>query len=87
MRKKSFRKHLRKLTTDEERQEAKEERARQTARKQQLIADYVASRKKAKKFGNTENLIKLISEGALLSMRTAIGTWHHVLCLLVCITC
>ncbi|KAL3152371.1 hypothetical protein ABBQ32_001429 [Trebouxia sp. C0010 RCD-2024] len=62
MRKKSFRKHLRKLTTDEERQEAKEERARQTARKQQLIADYVASRKKAKKFGNTENLIKLISE-------------------------
>lgn len=87
MRKKSFRKHLRKLTTDQERQEAKAERARQTARKQQLIADYVAIRKKAKKVGSTENLINTISEGKLLSLRAAIGTLHQVLHLLACITC
>ena len=64
MRKKSFRKHLRKLTTDAERQEAKAERVKQTARKQQLIADYMASQKKARKVGNSEILVKKMAEGA-----------------------
>ena len=64
MRKKSFRKHLRKLATPEEREKAKAERAKQTAHKQQLIADFVAKQKQQKrKFGNAENVIKLISEG------------------------
>lgn len=74
MRKKSFRKHLKRLATDEERQQAKAERAEQTAKKQQLIADFVAKQKKAKKAGNAENVIKKLSEGALLILASVVGT-------------
>ena len=73
MRKKSFRKHLRKLATDEERQQAKVERAKQTAKKQQLIADFVASQKKTKKVGNAANVIQKIPEGTHLILTNAVG--------------
>lgn len=73
MRKKSFRKHLKKLVTDEERQQAKAERAEQTAKKQQLIADFVANQKKTKKAGNAENAIKKIQEGTQLMLASAVG--------------
>ena len=63
MRKKSFRKHLRRLKTDAEREAARVERAKQTARKQQLIADFIAGQKKKKKIGNAGNVIKMIPEG------------------------
>lgn len=77
MRKKSFRKHLRKLATDEERQRAKAERAKQTAKKQQLIAEFVANQKKARKAGNTKHVIQKFSEGEQLIFATAIGTSHR----------
>lgn len=75
MRKKSFRKHLKKLATDEERQQAKAERAEQTAKKQQLIADFVANQKKAKKVGsgNGDNVIKKLSEGTQLILANVDG--------------
>lgn len=72
MRKKSFRKHLKKLATDEERQQAKAERAEQTAKKQQLIADFVANQKKTKKAGNEENAIKKTQEGTELMLANAV---------------
>ncbi|DBA76510.1 TPA: hypothetical protein ACH3X2_008568 [Trebouxia sp. C0005] len=62
MRKKSFRKYLRSLKTEEEKEAAKAERAKQTAKKHQLISDFVASRKKKKKAGNAGNAIKKITE-------------------------
>ncbi len=64
MRKKSFRKYLRNLKTEEEKEAAKAERAKQTAKKHQLISDFVASRKK-KKAGNAGNAIKKLTEGTL----------------------
>lgn len=67
MRKKSFRKHLRKLNTQEEKEAAKAERAKQTAQKSQLISDLIASHKKQKRAGNTENVIKQIAEGTPFS--------------------
>ena len=73
MRKKSFRKHLKKLATDEERQQAKAERAEQTAKKQQLIADFVAHQKKTKKAGNKEKAIKKIQEGTQHTLANAVG--------------
>ena len=73
MRKKSFRKHLKKLATDEERQQAKAERAEQTAKKQQLIADFVANQKKAKKVGNGDNVIQKLSEGTQLILANVDG--------------
>ena len=39
--------------------------------KQQLIADFVAKQKKA---GNAENVIKKLSEGALLILASVVGT-------------
>ena len=63
MRKKSFRKHLRKLKTQEEKEAAKADRAKQTAQKSQLIKDLIASHKKRKRASNTENVIKQIAEG------------------------
>ena len=63
MRKKSFRKHLRKLNTQEEKEAAKAERAKQTAQKSQLIADLIASHKKKKRASNTENVVKQMAEG------------------------
>ena len=79
MRKKSFRKHLRKLATPEEREQAKTERAKQTAHKQQLIADFVAKQKQQKrKFGNAENVIKQISE----SKHVASALQYSLPCLL-----
>jgi len=65
MRKKSFRKYLRNLKTEEEKEAAKAERAKQTAKKHQLISDFVASRKKKKKVGNAGNAIKKFTEGTL----------------------
>ena len=76
MRKKSFRKHLKRLATDEERQQAKAERAEQTAKKQQLIADFVANQKKAKKVDNGENVIKKLSEGTLHLLANAAGAFY-----------
>ena len=80
MRKKSFRKHLKRLATDEERQQAKAERVEQTAKKQQLIADFVANQKKAKKVGNGENVIKKLSEGTLHFLASAAGASYSVPC-------
>lgn len=80
MRKKSFRKHLKKLATDEERQQAKAERAEQTAKKQQLIANFLANQKKTKKAGNGDNVIKKTSEGMQLMLTCAVG-WVWVLLL------
>ena len=65
MRKKSFRKYLKNLKTEEEKEAAKAERAKQTAKKHQLISDFVASRKKKKKAGNARNAIKKCTEGTL----------------------
>ncbi len=65
MRKKSFRKYLRNLKTEEEKEAARTERAKQTAKKHQLISDFVASRKKKKKAGNAGNAIKKLTEGTL----------------------
>ena len=63
MRKKSFRKYLKKLNTDEEREQAKAERAQLIAKKSQLIKDFIANQKKEKKVGNASNVIKQISTG------------------------
>ncbi|DBA81625.1 TPA: hypothetical protein ACH3X1_007381 [Trebouxia sp. C0004] len=62
MRKKSFRKYMKKLKTEDEKEAAKADRAKQTAKKHQLISDFVASRKMKKKPRNARNAIKKFAE-------------------------
>ena len=65
MRKKTFRKYLRNLKTEEEKEAAKAKRAEQTAHKHQLISDFLSSQKKKRKAGNAPNVIKQVAEGVL----------------------
>ena len=65
MRKKTFRKYLRNLKTEEEKEAAKAKRAEQTAHKHQLISDFLSSQKKKRKAGNAPNVIKQVAEGML----------------------
>ena len=66
MRKKSFRKYLRSLKTEEEREQAKADRSLQTAKKHQLIQDFIANQKKEKRQSNVSKVIKQIQEGTAL---------------------
>ena len=63
MRKKEFRKHLRKLKTQAEKEEAKAQRAKQAAQKAEILREAVKQQKDTKKAARKAAVEKLYAEG------------------------
>lgn len=66
MRKKEFRKHLRSLKSEAEREEAKAQRAKQAAQKAEILKQAVKLHKANKKMGRREIVERLYTQGRLL---------------------
>lgn len=71
MRKKEFRKHLRKLKTQAEKEEAKAQRAEQAAQKAEILREAVKQQKDTKKAARKAAVEKLYAEGIYCELHCA----------------